>query len=76
LKLIAAFILSLIALTAPAWAQEVQGPGIRQPSTPGQYRPVMDVPELPSGSVNPIQRPALCPGARAPPKTAPASARS
>jgi flagellar biosynthetic protein FliP len=55
LKLIAAFILSLIALTAPAWAQEVQGPGIRQPSTPGQYRPVMDVPELPSGSVNPIQ---------------------
>lgn len=55
MKLIAGFILSLIALTAPAWAQEVQGPGVRQSSTPGQYRPVMDVPELPSGSVNPIQ---------------------
>lgn len=54
MKLVIAFILSVLAL-APALAQEVQGPGVRPPVMPGQLRPVVDVPELPSGSLNPIQ---------------------
>ncbi len=56
MKILIAAILAFVVLTSPAAvAQEVQGPGLSRPSTPGEFRPTVAVPELAGGSINPIQ---------------------